>query len=81
LSLFDTKDYAVRVTQNHIEPGFPGQSFVGYGIFNKTTDVMENSTSILPEAIRWAKNLQALLETEREDAKPDTGIQWPTRPN
>ena len=85
-TLFETKDYVVEITDEHVEPAFPDSVFRGYAIINRTTRIHENTSSILPEAMRWAKQLQQMLDAQRDDINndagtvgSDSGIVWPTK--
>lgn len=59
-----------------MEPAFPKDVFRGYGVYNKTTGIMENSTTILPDAIRWAIQLDRML-TKALDPKEEASQAWP----
>lgn len=81
MSLYETEDYIVNITNEHKEVPFPKDKFQGYGIFNKKTNVMENSSTILAEAIRWAKQLQTLLDEQMSTTTEENAIKWPSKLN
>jgi len=76
--LFETGDYTVLITDNHYEKE---QGLTrGYGVYNSKTKVQEVSSTVLFEAIRWARSLDASLKAVLAKEPEQMEILWPEGP-